>query len=169
MRATRHREMRASDFYLLARFSYNVSNNRCDCVPLALGEIMMRIPVWTNSHGVWKVAKLKNVKQEALGLAPDAFRRICRYMQVKESEALKTLYNFSILGVDLDQSLYSKLRLRQFVGGLPLFVAPQFRGYSEDDLWACGEAFVLERRRILGDFRSKKPDQGALRSEVLGA
>jgi hypothetical protein len=149
MNATLHRrDIRSEEFILLARFCWVLQNVEGwhDRIPYVLGEVVMRLPVWKNTHTGWRLYRYKNFKRQAFGIEVADFRRTCRYLKVSEGEMVKTLYRLSMLSVVMEQKDYQKPKFKM-----------KFRGVKigwEGIIPPCDFfGFVIERRRAEGHFR----------------
>lgn len=145
------RDITSGDFRILAKFCgalKNLQDNNDELLwylPLAT----MYLPVWYKSCGKWHLSRYKEFKMEAIGIQTSDFRRICRYMGVKEHIVINTLYRMSILSVACKQSTCENPKFRKEFVALP---------YSLDGepQWHIG--FVLEMRRCEGAFRGFRND-----------
>lgn len=149
MSNTLHRkDITHDEFSLLARFSRSLqvvegSNGR---LPWLVGEVEMWLPVWHQSRGSWQLSTYKPFIREALGLEVWAFRKICRYLCVKEADLIRTLYRLSMLAVVPGQRPFEPPKFRMYFHGEPISYpgcAPMTEIFG----------FLIERRRAEGDFR----------------
>jgi hypothetical protein len=149
MRTTIHRrDIRSEEFTLLARFCWALQHlDGWNCkIPYVLGRVEMRLPVWQASGLGWRLNKYKNFTRDALGIEVSDFRRICRYLQVGESEMIKTLYRLSMLSVVRGQMRVDKPKFKMKFTGV-------HSGWEGDILSDEVFGFVIERRRAEGHFR----------------
>lgn len=146
------RDINPGDFRILAKFCGAMNKLSQDNAELLyyLGEVLMFLPVWYKSAGDWRLSKYKGFKNEAIGIATADFRRICRYMDMKEPVVINTLFRMSIVAVAGWQSTLDKPRFRQDFAGVPYSML-------EGDV-VCYEGFVLEMRRCEGAFRGFRDD-----------
>lgn len=150
MATVHRRDMTSADFRLLASFSkayllHDPFGSICFGSIFLLGLTKMTLPVWYKAASGWQLSRYKQFDQQAIGIETVAFRRMCRYIQYKESMVVRTLFRFSMLAVVDDQKLYESPRHRmQFSTAQDPFC---FGGMSF--------GFVLERRRLEGQFRQK--------------
>jgi hypothetical protein len=110
-----------------------------------LGEVKLYLPVWFSSAGTWRLSRYKEFTQEAIGISTADFRRICRFIGVKEPIVINVLYRLSMLAVTGCQSVLDRPKYRQEFYGLP------FRDLGDELMSSFG--FILEMRRCDGAFR----------------
>lgn len=145
---TIHRkDVSSSDFRLLGSFCHaviNLTDNQGRLLYRNLGETALTLPVWRSDEQTkdWVVAAYKTYRKEAVGIITEDFRRICRYIKVKESVLVGLLFRLSMLGLDsVPQTQHRTYRQHfhsQLVG---------------EPMIEPGYGFVLEKRRTLGGFR----------------
>jgi hypothetical protein len=145
MSETLHRkDISSADFTLLARFCRALQILQTDHVSelaLFLGQIRLFLPVWYNPAGFWRLSRYKEFNKEAIGIDTADFRRICRYLMVKENVLVNTLYRLSMLAVLPYQSVLDPPKFRQqFYGVMEIMPSSHF-------------GFVIERRRAMGGFK----------------
>lgn len=146
-RTLHRRDISSSEFNLLARFCYalNTLQDNDGRLPCDLGVTEIWLPVWYKA-GNWKLAIYKSFRMEAIGLEITKFRRICKYLNVKEAELIRTLHKFSILSVVAGQKYYDSPKFRMPFWGQPID--------SVGSVIATFDiGFVLEKRRAMGAFR----------------
>lgn len=153
MATTLHRDdIDHKDFKLLAQFCHALKTLE-DCNGLALywelGTTELALPVWYQSGTGWQLSRYKMFSKDAIGIETQEFRRICRYLKVKEAHLVDVLFRFSILAVAPGQKLSDPRKYRQSFAG-------RRKGAWFDDEATTGFGFVLEQRRAEGDFRTKK-------------
>ena len=106
----------------------------------------MLLPVWHLHESCWRLDRYKEFKQDAYGITVPDFRRICRYIKVKEYQMVDTLYRMSMISVVKGQQTYERPKFkRPFKAGLI-----SHEGW-EKDIEAFG--YVIERRRASGEFK----------------
>jgi hypothetical protein len=110
----------------------------------------MFLPVWYKSAGKWRLSRYKSFRKEAIGIETSNFRRICRYIETKESIVIDILFRMSILSVSGSHRVIETPRYRQDFIGIPY-------GNIEGEP-ATFTGFVLEMRRCEGDFRGFRDD-----------
>ena len=149
MSATLHRrDISSGEFYLLSRFCWVLQNveDRNEKIPYVLGEVVMRLPIWKNTYSGWRLSRYRDFQQQAFGIEVSDFRRICRYLNVSESEMVRTLYRLSMLSVVYEQTEHEIPRFKmKFLGvkiGWVGIISP-----------SVSFGFVIERRRAEGNFR----------------
>lgn len=150
MATVHRRDMRSSDFRLLADLSRAYSINNPDSPTsfgpvYELGLVEMTLPVWYKAGSGWQLSQYRQFAQQAIGIETAVFRRMCRYIQYKESIVVQTLFKFSMLAVIDGQKLYEGPRFR-----MPFLV--------ESDVPWLGDTrfgFVVERRRLEGKFKQE--------------
>lgn len=155
MATTLHRkDMTSKDFLLLSHLSwliqrYDPSNEQLNFgIIYALGELNMLLPVWYQTGTTWKLAAYKEFARDAIGIETRTFRNMCRFLRVPESELVGTLYRFSMLAVIPSQKSYEPPKFR-----MPFY--GEILGYERYAEPGEGFGFVIERRRLEGDFRQK--------------
>lgn len=149
----RHRkDIRHSDFTLLARFcnALWVLEKSVYQLTWELGRTGLWLPVWMERNSVWILLRYERITMEAYGIETADFRRICRYLRVKESQLIDTLFRLSMLSVVPNQSFTCPRQFRQ------QFIGTRMNLYGEIEEKASAMGFIIERRRAEGKFRSKK-------------
>lgn len=153
MPETLHRtDIISDDFRILAQFCAALNTLSKDDNKLLwyLGEVMMFLPVWCKSAGKWRLSRYKGFRKEAIGIETADFRRICRYLDIREPMLIRTLFRMSILSVSRWQSVIDRPRFRQDFVDVPYDMI--------DCEAACYTGFVLEMRRCEGSFRGFRDD-----------
>ncbi|GAM11347.1 hypothetical protein OR1_03660 [Geobacter sp. OR-1] len=150
MSTTLHRkDITSTDITLLARLSRALVS-----APEIFGKKMahelpddyMKLPVWRKTADGWQFAGVKPFLRKRIGIDKGDFRRICRYLNEKESTVVSLLYRLSMLDVFCFSETSGKIMFRQ---RFPDFSKPVI---NEEYTW-IDDGFVLERRRALGEFR----------------
>jgi hypothetical protein len=146
------RDIGAADFRILAKFCSALDTLQQGDEELLwyLGEVKMYLPVWFRSAGVWGLSRYKEFTQEAVGISTIDFRRICRFIDVKEPVVINVLYRMSILAVAGWQSVLDRPKYRQEFHGVP------FRDLGDELMSSFG--YILEMRRCDGAFRGFRND-----------
>lgn len=153
--STIHRkDLAANDFMLLAKLSWLFCRFKPESDDhlyvgtfYSLGTIRMNIPLWYLAGDGWRLAKFKQIEQEAIGIETACFRRICCYLRCREAKMIDTLYRFSMLGVFNAPLSFEKRQFRMPFSG---HIKGLEHLYEPDA--GCG--FIIERRRLEGKFRS---------------
>ena len=146
--------MTSEDFQLLARFSWLYQHSKPEFDDLLhfgtiylLGETQMLLPVWFKAGSNWKIATIKPFVHEAVGIEANTLRKMCRYIRVKESRLINTLFRFSMLSVISGQKYNEPPKFR-----MPFFGSVKgLEGYAPPE---DGFGFVIKRRRLEGNFKS---------------
>lgn len=144
------RDITHADFSLLARFCHALTvldGFAGTSVYWELGKVPMTLPIWFLAGSGWTLAGYKVFTREAIWLETSVFRRICRYLQVKEPQLVDLLFRLSMLSVVSGQQLHEPRRIRQ-----------PFTGKLADDAGrksSVPDGFVIERRRATGGFRQR--------------
>lgn len=148
--STLHRQdIGSRDLNLLARFGRALRILE-DCnghLPWVLGEVVMWLPVWYLAGSGWQLSAYRPFAREAFGIETAAMRRVCRYLRVKESELVGTLFRLSMLAVVPGQRVSDKPQFRMPFCGIEI----DYEGYASP---MESNGFVIERRRAEGKFRS---------------
>jgi hypothetical protein len=152
MSTLHRRDISRDDLALLARFSKVIKSitPEHDLFSLGLifliGEVEVLLPVWYQASNGWMLSTYKPFKINVIGLETATFRKICRYLCIRESQLVNCLYNLSMLAVVRGQKHYEPPRFRmKFMG--------EMRGYEGLCPPAVGFGFVIERRRAEGAFK----------------
>jgi hypothetical protein len=114
-----------------------------------LGEVEMTLPVWYMAGDGWTLSGYKVFSKAAIGLETYEFRRVCKYLRVREHELINLLFRLSMLSVVQGQQISEKRQLRQ-----------QFKGrrkgeFADNSPLGTAFGFVIERRRSEGKFRRR--------------
>jgi hypothetical protein len=146
--------MSHADFLLLSLFSWLYQHSGPDgrnmdfgtiCL---LGETEMFLPIWFPTASGWKIAGIKPFVREAVGIETGALRKMCRHLKVREAALVNTLFRFSMLSTIPGQKYYEAPKFRMpFFGDIK-----GFEGYAPP---CDGFGFIVERRRLEGNFRWK--------------
>ncbi|TWJ16891.1 hypothetical protein [Geobacter argillaceus] len=150
MSTTVHRkDMTSADFTLLAKFSRALVNSTALFGKQMVHELpvdYMQLPVWRKTADGWQVAGVRAFHSERIGISVNDFRRICRYLQEKESIVVGVLFRLSMIDVLTYSETTGKKELRQ---RFPDLTKPIINGVCS---WV-DDGFVLEKRRALGAFK----------------
>jgi len=154
MSSTLHRrDIGRDELLLLAHFSRVIQNLQPDSsLTFALGSVYVvglvevLLPVWYQAGSGWRLSTYKPFKIEVIGIETATFRRICRYLHVKESVLVNCLFRLSMLAVVRGQRNYDPPRFRmRFIG--------EFKGYEGCCPPEEAFGFIVERRRAEGNFK----------------
>jgi len=111
-----------------------------------IGLVEVMLPVWYQCGRGWQLSTYKPFKIEVIGFETASFRKICRYLGVKEAQMVNCLYRLSMLAMVRGQKHYESPRFRmRFIG--------EIKGYEGFCPPQEGFGFVIERRRAEGNFR----------------
>lgn len=155
MSSTIHRkDMASEDFHLLGSFS-NLFNQADPNVPgrdfgliCLLDSATMNLPVWYKDRNIWRIGNFKQLVVDAVGIETSAMRNMCRWLGINEASLLSALFRFSMLSVVPGQNRTEPPKFRMpFCGDVK-----GFGGYVEP---CSGFGFVIERRRLEGNFKSQ--------------
>jgi hypothetical protein len=154
MPETLHRkDISAIEFKILAMFCAALNRLQEDDLELLwyLGEVKMFLPVWAKAGGEWRLSRYKEFTKESIGIQTADFRRICRYMAVKEHVVIRVLFRLSMLAVAGRHSVLDRPRFRQGFFGVP------YSDVAGEPCFYTG--FTLEMRRCEGFFRGFCDDE----------
>lgn len=153
--ALHRKDMSSEDFQLLAWFSWLYQQAKPDYddkmyfgTIYLLGMTTMLLPVWFKTGNSWKIANIKQFDRDAVGIETGSLRNMCRYIGVSESRMIDTLFRFSMLSVIPGQKYYDPPKFR-----MPFF--GDIKGYEGYAPPCNGVGFVIERRRLEGNFKSE--------------
>ena len=62
-----------------------------------VGKQELRLPLWYKANGQWQEAGFKIYEKEAILVPLSIMRRIAKYMSIKESAIIRTLFKFSMI------------------------------------------------------------------------
>lgn len=146
--STRHRrDIGISDFQQLAQFSralHVIKRPDIPSIVWLLGERELWLPVWYLAD-TWRLSAFKPFQEEAIGIETCDFRRVSRYLRIKEPELIALLFRLSIISVQPGLSKFDKPSFRMPLGSI---------SNSQEGSTNIREGFVLERRRTLdGHFK----------------
>jgi len=90
-----------------------------------------QFPVWYETAGLgWRFLKLKQSNKECVLIYKKDFRRLCRFVKLKESEVLNHFYKFSMLAVRDGSDRPKKCRFIDNINVYQCYVIEKRRMYE---------------------------------------